>query len=81
MTPDQCIAARKLLGLSRFEAQRRTGLAYSTLQDVELGATAPPPPTRNRLCAAFEAAGVALDAGAGSGARLCEWREHDGDRP
>ena len=81
MTPEQCLAARKLLGWSQLEAQRRTGLAYSTLQDLELGATAPTPTTRNRLRAAFEAAGVAFDADDGSGARLCERSDHDGDEP
>ncbi|MCW2242509.1 helix-turn-helix domain-containing protein [Azospirillum canadense] len=81
MPPDQCLAARKLLGWSRLEAQGRTGLAYSTLQDFELGTTAATPTTRNRLRAAFEATGVAFDADDGSGARLSEGSDHDGDEP
>ncbi|MCW2239112.1 helix-turn-helix domain-containing protein [Azospirillum canadense] len=81
MTPEQCLAARKLLGWSRLEAQRRTGLAYSTLQDFELGTTAATPTTRNRLRAAFEAAGIAFDADGGSGARLCDPTGPDGDEP
>ncbi|KAA0576659.1 helix-turn-helix transcriptional regulator [Azospirillum sp. Sh1] len=57
-TPEQCRAARGLLGWSIGDLCERTGTTRKTVSDFENGKTAPQPRTVRDILDAFEKAGV-----------------------
>jgi transcriptional regulator with XRE-family HTH domain len=76
MTPDQCRAARALLGWTQPDLAKRSGVSANTISGFEKGATAPIPANLAALVRAFQAAGVDLihENGGGEGVRLREPR-------
>jgi transcriptional regulator with XRE-family HTH domain len=71
MTPDQCRAARALLGWAQPDLAARSGVSGNTISSFEKGATSPIPANLAALVAAFTAAGVDLipENGGGEGVR------------
>ncbi|GJD70195.1 helix-turn-helix domain-containing protein [Methylobacterium gnaphalii] len=70
--PEQCLAARALVGWTRSELAERSGVAASTLADFEAGKRVPYPRTLADIRRTLEEAGVifiAADAEAGAGVR------------
>ena len=78
MTPDQCIAARELLGWSREQLVTASGCRLETVTIFEMRGTRSHQSTRRKLHAAFELAGVEFIAenGGGPGVRF----RKDGER-
>lgn len=72
LIPEQCRAARALLGLKRGELAAAAGVSERTVIDFERGARNPHTPTLAAIRAALEAAGAdILDPnGGGAGVRL-----------
>lgn len=64
MTPEQCIAARRLLGWSRIQLAVAAYCSSSTVKAFEERTFSTQRSTRSAIAAAFEAAGVALTADA-----------------
>lgn len=63
ITPEQCRAARALLGWSRADLAQRAHIAARTIQDFERGATTPQVATLTVLRMAFEAEGLRFERG------------------
>jgi transcriptional regulator with XRE-family HTH domain len=72
MSPEQCRAARALLGLSQKELQESADVTGKTLSDFESGKTKPYAQTLGRIEEALEAAGVEFipENGGGPGVRI-----------
>lgn len=73
ITPDQCRAARALMGWSRADLAARSGVGASTLSDFEGGKRVPYARTLVDVRRALEAGGVTFipgDEGSGPGIRL-----------
>lgn len=70
--PEQCRAARALLGWSQDDLERQSGVAKKTIADLERGARAPQGRTAQALTATLEASGITFipQNGGGAGARL-----------
>lgn len=58
--PEQCRAARALLGISQEELARLSGVSRPAIAEFERGATTPHPRTLRDLAEALEAQGVRL---------------------
>lgn len=73
MTPEQCSAARKLLGWSTRELGRRAKLKFGAIGRWERGEHPHIEPMNAKLRAALEAAGVEFttESGGAPGVRLC----------
>ncbi|PZX11856.1 helix-turn-helix protein [Palleronia aestuarii] len=72
MTPQQCKAARAMLGLSQDGLAKRSGVAVSSIIPFEKGQRAPRNATLAAIRTALEAAGVEFieENGGGAGVRL-----------
>ena len=72
ITPEQCRAARGLLGWSQSDLESESGVARKTLADFEAGKRSPYQRTLNEIRAALENGGVEfIDSnGGGPGVRL-----------
>lgn len=72
LIPEQCRAARALLGLKRGELAAAAGVSERTVIDFERGARNPHAPTLAAIRAALEEAGVEIldPNGGGAGVRL-----------
>ena len=70
ITPEQCRAARALLGWSRAELAKRAKVAKATLADFEAGKRTPYARTLADVLAALESAGVEFTNGDTPGVRL-----------
>lgn len=72
MTPEQCRAARALLGISQAELVDGSGVAKATIAAFELGQRKPYQRTLAAIRAALEAAGVVFlpENGNGPGVAL-----------
>ncbi len=70
--PEQCRAARALLGWSQDDLERHSGVAKKTIADLERGARSPHERTAHALKATLEGWGVSFipQNGGGAGARL-----------
>jgi transcriptional regulator with XRE-family HTH domain len=69
LTPEACRAARALLGWGVRDLAEHSGVNYVTITRFENGTTSRES-TEARLVAAFEAHGVEITNGTGTGARL-----------
>ena len=58
ITPRQCRAARELLGWDGVQLATASKVAAMTIHTFELGQSTPIARTRQKLCAAFESAGI-----------------------
>ena len=70
ITPEQCRAARGLLGISQMQLCELAGITHKPLVDFERGKTKPYASTLERICAALEAGGVEFTNGDAPGVRL-----------
>ena len=72
ITPEQCRAARALLGWSQQELADKAGVGIVTIHQLEAGTSQPRRATRDVLLRALEAAGVEFidENGGGPGVRL-----------
>jgi transcriptional regulator with XRE-family HTH domain len=72
MTPEQCRAARALLGWSQGDLETASRVAKATIANFERGASTPYPRTLDDMREALEAAGVKFidENGEGAGVRL-----------
>lgn len=72
ITPEQCRAARALLGISQGQLSEVAGVATPTIADFERGARTPYQRTLQDIREALEAAGVEFIAenGGGPGVRI-----------
>ncbi|MFC0158882.1 helix-turn-helix domain-containing protein [Mameliella alba] len=72
MTPEQCRAARALIGMTQPELAKTAGLGLSTIVDFEKTRRALPEATRIKLKEALEASGVIFieENGGGIGVRI-----------
>jgi transcriptional regulator with XRE-family HTH domain len=72
ITPEQCRAARGLLGLTQEQLCEKAGITHKPLVDYEKGKTKPYPRTLKALRHALEKAGVVFvdPNGDGPGVRL-----------
>lgn len=76
ISPDQCRAARGLLGWSQDDLAKQSGVTKKSIADYERGATTKPQPrTLRDLRSALEAAGIEFIFPNGGGAGV-RWREH-----
>lgn len=77
LRPDQCRAARALLGWSRDELAKQCKVSNATLADFEAGKRTPYDRTLADIRKAFEAAGIQFipENGGGAGLRFRERRE------
>jgi transcriptional regulator with XRE-family HTH domain len=69
LTPEACRAARAILQWSMRDLAERSGVKHTTIHAIENGSK-PRAATEAKLVAAFEAAGVEITNGTGTGARL-----------
>ena len=58
ITPEQCRAARSLLGWSQEELAAQTGISRPTIAEFERGTRTPYPNNMTAMLEVFEAAGV-----------------------
>lgn len=74
ISPQQCRAARSMLGMHQEELCGRSGVTIKTLSDFEKGKTKPYASTLEKIREALEAAGVVFvdSNGLGAGVRLRE---------
>jgi transcriptional regulator with XRE-family HTH domain len=74
MTPEQCRAARSLLGLKQSDLAAASGVSIRTIAHFEAGERQPIPANAAALRKALEAAGVEFIAenGGGPGLRLAK---------
>jgi transcriptional regulator with XRE-family HTH domain len=83
ISPEQCRAARGLVGWSQHDLAIRAQVARKTIADFELGQVTPYPRTMRDVLAAFAAAGVeflpGVENGPGPGVRL-SWGVFDAAR-
>lgn len=83
ISPEQCRAARGLVGWSQYDLATRAQVARKTIADFELGQVTPYARTLRDVVAAFAAAGVeflpAEENGRGQGVRL-SWSVFDAAR-
>ncbi len=83
ISPEQCRAARGLLGWSQQDLATRAQVARKTIADFELGQVTPYARTMRDVLAAFAEAGVeflpAVENGPGHGVRLT-WGVFDAAR-
>ncbi len=72
ISPQQCRAARSMLGMHQEELCERSDVTIKTLSDFEKGKTKPYASTLQKLRSALEAAGVVFvdPNGLGAGVRL-----------
>ncbi len=70
LTPEQCRAARGLLGWSQSELERCAGVARKTLADFEGGKRSPYDRTLADIRAALESAGVIFINGNEPGVKM-----------
>jgi len=72
VTPEQCRAARGLLGWSQLELAEKAQVGVVTVHQLENSATRPRPATLDVIKRAFETAGVEFidENGGGAGVRL-----------
>jgi transcriptional regulator with XRE-family HTH domain len=70
ITPAQCRAARKLLGWSRFDLARESGVAAMVIAAAERGLRIPHEATAGALRRVLEAAGVEFTNGKHPGVRM-----------
>ena len=72
MTPDECAAARELVGWTRLELAAKAGIGTAPLLMLEVGHATLRPETLEKIKLALEAAGVEFIAenGGGPGVRL-----------
>ena len=72
ITPEQCRAARGLLGISQMQLCELADITHKPLVDFERGKTKPYASTLERICAALEGQGVVFEGpdGLGPGVRL-----------
>jgi transcriptional regulator with XRE-family HTH domain len=72
MTPEQCRAARALLGWSQADLEAASRVAKATIANFERGASTPFARTLDDIREALEAAGVVFlpENGGGAGVRL-----------
>ena len=70
ITPEQCRAARGLLGISQMQLCELAGITHKPLVDFERGKTKPYASTLERICAALEGQGVNFTDGDSPGVRL-----------
>lgn len=77
LTPQQCRAARGLIGMSQEELRQTAKVTIKTLSDFEAGKTTPYVTTLEKLRNALETAGVSFvdPNGMGPGVRLRERRK------
>jgi hypothetical protein len=67
ITPEQCRAARALLGWSALELAEHANVGYSTVADFERGARSPLPESLTAMRTALERGGVLFIPGNGEG--------------
>jgi len=74
ITPEQCRAARGLMGWSQNELANRARVGIVTVHQLEAASGQPRPATLDVIRRAFEAAGVEFidENGGGAGVRLRE---------
>lgn len=74
MTPEQCRAARAMLGWSQMDLCEAAGISHKPLVDFEKGKTTPYASTLEKLRKALETAGVSFvePNGMGAGVRMRE---------
>lgn len=76
ITPEQCRAARSLLGWSQDDLAAETAISRPTIAEFERGTRTPYPANMAAIFGAFDKAGVAFiddgaaSAGGGAGVRL-----------
>jgi hypothetical protein len=72
MTPEQCRAARELLGWTRVVLSVRSHVSIETIRKAEVGFPRHMPRTLSAIRAALEAAGIEFipENGGGAGVRL-----------
>ena len=70
ITPEQCRAARGLLGISQMQLCELAGITHKPLVDFERGKTNPYASTLERICAALESGGVEFTNDDTPGVRL-----------
>jgi transcriptional regulator with XRE-family HTH domain len=82
IAPEQCRAARAMLGWSREDLARKSTVGYRTLVDFERGARQPYPRTIRDLQEALQTAGIEFlfpEDGRGPGLRMNAPPEEDAD--
>lgn len=74
MTPEQCRAARAILGISQDKLSEETGVAKRTIAGFEAGKSKPYARTISALQATMETRGVEFipENGGGAGVRLAK---------
>lgn len=77
LSPQQCRAARGLVGMSQEELRKTAKITIKTLSDFESGKTTPYTDTLKKLREALEGAGVSFvdPNGMGAGVRLRDREE------
>lgn len=77
ITPEQCRAARAMLGWSQLELAQRANVAKQTLADFERGARKPYARTLDDIRATLESGGVAFipEGAEGEGVRFRQRRD------